>query len=369
MVHTTDGRETRADPAADRTPGDLGRVFFCSGGSEAVESAVKIAKQVQVMRGYPLRFKVIARRGSYHGATHGAASLSHWTEPYVGPPMPGIVHVPNPNRYRPNFPGLAGAADNLACAAAVEQEIRFQGSETVAAVIAEPISVANGVHVPAAAYWGRLREICDRHGVLLIADEVITGWGRTGRWFALGHMGVVPDLRTTGQGAHIRLRRHRRRRGPAGGGRRVQAGGNHPQPPADLRRPSGWLRRRPGQDQDHRPRGVGPAVGRSGGVSARPDGRAAAPHHPTVGDVRGLGLLCGVELVKDKATKERFGRGHPFLKRVAALLDERGVTTRVWDMLHLAPPLVVSTAELDRLVEAVDAALTRAEREFAAELG
>src|SRR5438270_3121981 len=125
-----------AEMIAELTPGDLERVFFCSGGSEAVESALKIAKQVQALRGFPKRYKIIARRGSYHGATFGAMSLTSGNrsqqEKYFGPLMAGVIHVPSPNRYRNDF-GLAGEAGDIMCARMVEQEIEFQGAGTVAA--------------------------------------------------------------------------------------------------------------------------------------------------------------------------------------------------------------------------------------------
>jgi adenosylmethionine-8-amino-7-oxononanoate aminotransferase len=139
---------------AELTPGDLNRFFFCSGGSEAVESAMKIAKQVQAMRGFPKRYKIIARRGSYHGATFGAMSItSSRNEKYFGPFMHGVSFVPSPNRYRNDF-GLEGEEGDLRCADAVEQEIMTQGPETVAAVIGEPISVSNSNHVPAPSLPG-----------------------------------------------------------------------------------------------------------------------------------------------------------------------------------------------------------------------
>jgi len=192
-----------ADTLAELTPGDLSRVFYCSGGSEAVETALKIAKQVQALRGFPKRYKVIARRGSYHGATYGAMSLTTGNRPQVerffGPLMAGVYHVPSPNHYRNDF-DLEGEAGDIMCARWVEQEILFQGPETVAAVIGEPISSSNGVHIPSPRYWQLLREICDRHGVLLIMDEVINGFGRTGKWFATEHFGVVPDIMTMAKG-------------------------------------------------------------------------------------------------------------------------------------------------------------------------
>jgi adenosylmethionine-8-amino-7-oxononanoate aminotransferase len=189
-----------AERLAELAPGDLERVFFCSGGSEAVETALKIAKQVQAMRGFPKRYKVIARRGSYHGMTHGAMSLTQIrNETYFGPFAYGVSIVPSPNHYRNDF-GLEGEEGDIMCARYVEQEIIAQGPETVAAVIGEPISASNGTHPPTATYWRLLREICDRHGVLLIMDEVINGFGRTGKMFAAEHYGVVPDLMTLAKG-------------------------------------------------------------------------------------------------------------------------------------------------------------------------
>src|SRR5579875_755773 len=301
-----------ADVLAGLTPGDLDRFFFCSGGSEAVESALKIAKQVQAMRGFPKRYKVIARRGGYHGATFAAMSITaSRNEQYFGPFMYGVSFVPSPNRYRNDF-GIAGEEGDLRCAEAIEQEILAQGPETVAAVIGEPVSVSNGNHVPSPRYWQRVREICDRHGVLLIMDEVINGFGRTGTMFATVQFGVVPDLMTMAK----------------------------------------ELSRRSAEQGRY-------LLGLLEGLRA----------HPTVGDVRGLGLMCAVELVKDKGTKEPFGVGpaaanHPYCRRLSALMEERGLLTRVFSALQLCPPLVVSREEIDQMVAIVDESLTLAEREF-----
>src|SRR6516225_2131747 len=189
-----------ADVLAGLTPGDLNRFFFCSGGSEAVETAMKIAKQVQAMRGFPKRYKIIARRGGYHGATFGAMSItSSRNEAYFGPFMYGVSFVPSPDRYRNEF-GVDGEAGDLRCAEAVDREILAQGPDTVAAVIGEPISVSNSNHVPSPRYWQRVREICNKHGVLLVMDEVINGFGRTGTMFATEQFGVVPDLMTMAKG-------------------------------------------------------------------------------------------------------------------------------------------------------------------------
>ncbi|HET8674029.1 MAG TPA: aminotransferase class III-fold pyridoxal phosphate-dependent enzyme, partial [Thermoleophilaceae bacterium] len=356
-----------AEKVASLTPRGLDRIFFCSGGSEAVESALKIAKQVQALRGFGKRYKVICRRGSYHGTTFGAMSLtSSAQEKYFGPFMAGVSKVPSPNRYRNDF-GVEGEAGDLMCARYVEQEILAQGPEHVAAVIGEPISAANGTHIPSAAYWQLLREICDRYGVLLIMDEVITGYGRTGEMFAADHFGVVPDLMTMAKGL---------------------SSGYAPIGAVAVRDEIFEPFTTHGNALNHLLTFGGHAVAAAAAsknveIIQREElvARSAESgayllellnglrHHPTVGDVRGgLGLLCAIDLVKSKETREQWGTQHPFIKRLALETQERGLITRVWDVLHLAPPLVVTRGELERMVEIVDRCLTELEREFADEL-
>jgi adenosylmethionine-8-amino-7-oxononanoate aminotransferase len=355
------------DVLAGLTPGDLDRFFFCSGGSEAVESAMKIAKQVQAMRGFPRRYKVIARRGGYHGATFGAMSItSSRNEKFFGPFMYGVSFVPSPNRYRNDF-GIDGEEGDLRCAEAIEQEILAQGPETVAAVIGEPISVANGNHVPSPRYWQRVRQICDTHGVLLIMDEVINGFGRTGTMFATEQFGVVPDLMTMAKGlssgyapiAAVAVRAglfEEFKKQDVALAHLLTFGGQAVSCAAALKNieilQREELPRRSAEEGSY-------LLGLLEGL--RP--------HPTVGDVRGLGLMCAVELVQDKSTKESFGVGpaaasHPYCRRLSELMEERGLLTRVFTALQLCPPLVVSREEIDRMVSIVDDSLTRAEREF-----
>lgn len=355
-----------AEMLAELTPGDLQRAFFCSGGSEAVETAVKIAKQVQVLRGFPKRYKVIARRGSYHGMTWGAMSLTTGNrtqmERFFGPMMPGVYHVPSPNHYRNDF-GLEGEAGDIMCAKWIEQEIIFQGPETVAAVIGEPISSANGVHIPSPKYWQLVREICDRHGVLLILDEVINGFGRTGKWFATEHFGIVPDIMTIAKGL---------------------SSGYAPIAAA-LVRPSVYETFMQGSNVfSHLLTFGGHAVAAAAAIKnieiMQREGlveraaemgayllaglRQLATTHPTVGDARGLGLLCAIELVKDKGTKEKWARDSDFIKRLHYLVTERRILTRVWEILHIAPPLVVTRDEIDQIVTTLDQCLTQVESEF-----
>ena len=355
-----------AEKVASLTPGDLNRCFFVSGGSEAVETALKIAKQVQVLRGFPKRYKVICRRGSYHGTTFGAASVtSSQSEKYFGPFMAGVSKVPSPNRYRNDF-GLDGEDGDIMCARFVEQEIVVQGPEHVAAVIGEPISAANGTHVPSPRYWQMLREICDRHGVLLIMDEVITGYGRTGTLFAAEHFGVVPDIMTMAKGI---------------------SSGYAPLGAVAVRDAVFEPFRKHGNAINHLLTFGGSAVAaaaanqnieiieREALVERSADvGRyvlelaRGLSSHPTVGDVRGLGLLCALDLVRSKDTREKWGVSHPFIKGLGFRTQERGLITRVWDVLHFAPPLVITRDECDRMVEIVDGCLTELEDEFGEEI-
>jgi adenosylmethionine-8-amino-7-oxononanoate aminotransferase len=356
-----------ADALSQLTPGNLDRFFFCSGGSEAIESALKIAKQVQAMRGFPKRYKVIARRGGYHGATFAAMSItSSRNEKYFGPFMYGVSFVPSPNRYRNDF-GLDGEAGDMACAEAIEQEILAQGPETVAAVIGEPVSVANSNHVPSPRYWQRVREICDAHGVLLILDEVINGFGRTGTMFATEQFGVVPDLMTTAKGlssgyapiAAVAVSAplfDEFKKQDVALAHLLTFGGQAVSCAAALKNIEILEREElPQQSAKHGKY----LLGLLEGLRA----------HPTVGDVRGLGLMCAVELVQNKETKEPFGwgpaaAGHPFSRRLAQLMEERGLLTRAFQSIQLCPPLVISKAEIDEMVAIVDDSLALAEREF-----
>lgn len=182
---------------AELTPGDLSHAFFVSGGSEAVESAIKIARQYQQANGKPHASKIIARWNAYHGATAGAMSLTDHLTVKDAPDarMPGVSKVPMPMTYRNPF-GMPQDEYMEFCAAYLEEQILHEGPETVAAFIGEPVMQANGTQIPYISYWKKVREICDKYGVLLIIDEVICGFGRTGKWFAAEHFGVTADITT-----------------------------------------------------------------------------------------------------------------------------------------------------------------------------
>jgi adenosylmethionine-8-amino-7-oxononanoate aminotransferase len=182
---------------ADLTPAGLSKVLFVNDGSEAVEAAIKIAKQYHAVAGKPRATKIISRWNAYHGATMGAIGATDWlgTRHIAEPGIPGYSLIPGPSHYRNPF-GMEEEAYFSFCAEYLERQIQHEGPDYVAAFIAEPVMQANGVQPATAEYFGRVREICDRYGVFLIIDEVITGFGRTGTWFASERFGIQPDIMT-----------------------------------------------------------------------------------------------------------------------------------------------------------------------------
>ena len=204
MGTTTEPTIRLAEKVADLMPGNLSRSFFTSGGSEAIETAMKLSRAYFKRVGEPQRVKFISRIGSYHGATMGALALGGWPSLYpkgdYEPLMPGSYHVPQPNFYRCEFGSETPEQCGERNIKAIEDMIKFQGPETVAGVVAEPVSSPMGAVVPPPNYWPMLRELCDRYGLLLIADEVITGFGRTGKMFACEHWGIAPDIMTVAKG-------------------------------------------------------------------------------------------------------------------------------------------------------------------------
>jgi len=347
------------------TPGDLSTVLFSSGGSEAVESALKITRQYHTLRGEPERYKIIARRGSYHGATYGAMSVSgapQSVDPYYSPLVPGAFTVSAPYCYRCDYRKTYPACE-VYCVDAIEDLIVYENPRTVAAVIAEPISAACGVVVPPPEYFPRLRDICDRHGVLLILDEIITGFGRTGKMFAAEHWDVVPDIMTLAKGL---------------------SSGYAPIAATICRASiARQFNSAKGKALAHLLTFGGQAVACAAALAnldilvrenlvdnAAQQGRYLlhqlqdmAIRHPSVGDVRGLGLLCALELVKDRRTKEPFAAEGPESTRLLEILAELGMLTRADTNLYLAPPLCIQRHEVDRLVAMVDTGLTRFEQE------
>jgi taurine--2-oxoglutarate transaminase len=191
---TTEPRALLGKKLAEVTPGNLKKTFFCLGGAEANENAIKMARM------YTGRDKILSRYRSYHGATHGAIALTgDPRRPPVEPAMPGVVHFLDPYCYRCPF-GWTRATCHRECIQHVEEIVKYEGPDYIAAIILEGVTGSNGIIVPPEDYWPRLRQICDRYGILLISDEVMSGWGRTGKWFAVDNWDVVPDMITTAKG-------------------------------------------------------------------------------------------------------------------------------------------------------------------------
>jgi len=341
-------------------------VYFTTAGAESNESAFKLARYYWKLKGKPQKTKIISRIHAYHGLTMAAMSATGMAayQKMFGPLVPGFMQVPAPYPYRcagNEEPGI-GAAD------AVEKAILAEEPDTVAAVIAEPVMGAGGVIVPPPSYFPRLREICDRHDVLLIADEVITGFGRTGRWFALGHWGIEPDLVSFAKGVTSGYL-------PLGG---VIASKHVHEvivsAPAD---------RKFMHAATYSGHPVCCAVGVRNVEIIENEGlveRAAVMGRrllngledlrdlPVVGDVRGLGMMCGVELVADRNTKApALGLGPRFTREALA----RGLLPRIragsadppiGDTICLAPPLMTPPEVLDRIPQILREALVAAAR-------
>ena len=330
-------------------------VLFCNSGSEAVEAAIKIARYFWSLQGKPEKNKIVARKEAYHGGTLGATAATG-LPPFhqgFGPLPPNFVRAETCYPYRCGH--CAGADDcTLACGDDIEKVILAEGPGTVAAVIAEPVHGAGGVIVPTPGYWPRLREICDRHDVLLIADEVITGFGRTGRWFALSHWGVQPDMMTVAKAitsAYVPLagtiystRIHEAILSAPPDKKFMHGYTNagHPAACAVALRNIQII-----EDE-----GLVEHAAAMGERLLR--GLRTLWSHPNVGDVRGLGLIAAVELVADRSTRAPFEASQKVGPRLLKALRERGLITRLkGESILLAPPLVSTPEQIDRIIEVV----------------
>ena len=374
MAFTHDPVEELAAEIAALSPGDLDLVYPLASGSEAVEAALKLARQYWVEVGRPAKHKIVTLFPGYHGNTLLALSASareHY-KTYFREWLVDVVRVPAPYQYRCECGGLSPFCPTCS-GEALETALVEEDPETVAALIAEPVGGSStGASVPPPQYWRRVREVCDRHEVLLIADEVLTGAGRTGTWSALEPYDVVPDLMTLGKGI--------------AGGYVPLSAVVAPRRLVDvIARGSGAVLH--AQTFSHH------ATLCAGGVAAirylRDHGLvrrcavigtafhqrlAALRELPAVGDVRGRGLLAGIEFVADKSTRAPFPRAVRFAERFAAAALEAGLV--VWpnvgqadgingDIAMLAPPFVISEDQLDELVHlftvALRATVTRVE--------
>jgi adenosylmethionine-8-amino-7-oxononanoate aminotransferase len=340
---------------AELAPGDLNRVFFTSGGSESVESALKLARQYHKVTGNPGRYKAISRKLAYHGTTMGALSVTGIPEaraPFE-PLFPGSCHVPNTNPYRPEVDDPAEA---------IRERILFEDPSTVSAVILEPVQNSGGCLVPPDGYWARVREICDEFGILLISDEVICSWGRLGDWFGAGRLGYVPDLITTAKGLTSAY-------APMGA---VIASDRVFEPFA-----TGAASFAHGITFGGHPVAAAVALANidvmeDEGLNARVRENEAAfkamldslRDIPIVGDVRGMGYFHAIELVKDRATKEHLSEeaGDWLLDQfLSTELMRNGLICRADDrgdpMIQLSPPLIAGPDEFAEMEAALRPAL------------
>jgi taurine--2-oxoglutarate transaminase len=359
----TEPRSTLGRYLAEVTPGDISMSFFTNGGAEANENAIKLA------RWYTGRHKIIARYRSYHGATGGAITLTGDPRRWAAEPgIPGVVRMFDPYTYR----CPAGHPDPCpVCTGAphLEEILQYEGPQTVAAVILEPVTGTNGIIVPPDGYLQSIRETCDKYGILLIADEVMAGFGRTGTWFAVDHWDVVPDIITMAKGINS---------------------GYIPLGAMSVREPiAEWVRSKyfaGGLTYSGHPLACAVAVAsieafREEGIveHSAENGQlfeealnGLAAKHPSIGEVRGLGTFWGLELVKSRETREPLvpfngaGEDAAPVTRIAKAALERGLYLMThWNVIMICPPLTITREELDEGIAILDDVLSIADEYYA----
>ena len=367
MGTTTEPAIRLSEKIASITPGDLSRCFFTSGGSESVETALKLSRAYFKRIGEPGRIKFISRKESYHGATFGALALGgsslHPKSDYE-PLMPGAFHAPQPYFYRCEYGSSTPEECAERCVNAIEDIIKFQGPDSVAAVIAEPVSSPQGAIVPPPNYWPRLREVCDKYGCLLIADEVITGFGRTGKMFACEHWDITPDMMTVAKGitsGYIPMGGAILRKpiadafigGPKAAFRHVITFGGHPVAAAASLKNIEIMEREKMVENSAR---MGQYL---------LDGlEELKEKHSIIGDARGLGLMCGLEFVKDRQTKEQFPADADLGPRLTQGFADERVLLRGGDVMNIMPPLCVTAGEIEQLVATIDRVVDRTAKDL-----
>jgi taurine--2-oxoglutarate transaminase len=341
---------------AEITPGDLRKSFFTLGGAEANENAIRFARL------YTGRNKIIARYRSYHGATAGALAVTGDPRRWPAEPLiPGVIHVQDPYCYRCPF-GWTLETCHRECIRHVEQVIEFEGPETVAAVLMEGVTGTSGLIIPPDDYWPRLREMSDRYGIVLIDDEVMSGFGRTGKWFAVDHWDVKPDIMTMAKGitsAYV----------PLGAvvvsgaiadyfeGRALPMGLTYSGHPVSMAAGVAAI-------EIYREEKLVENA-RSMGVVLKEGLEALKDKHPSVGDVRSIGLFAVIELVKDRETKEPLAPWNAkadelgVMAQVPGALRERGMYTfSKWSLIFVVPPLSINEAELSDGLRILDEVLS-----------
>lgn len=366
---TSEPAEMLADLLIEHAPGDLDRVYFVSGGSEATEAAIKLARQYWVEKGQPQRARLIARRQSYHGNTIGALSAggNEWRRQQFGPLLLDVSHIAPCYEYRDRREDESPEEYGIRAAEALREEIERLGPETVMAFMAEPVVGATaGAVPPAPGYFRRIREICDEYGILLILDEVMCGMGRTGTLFACDQDGIAPDILCVAKGLGAgyqpigaMLCSARVYDAIAQGSGFFQHGHTYIGHPVATA--AGLAVVRAILD-----RGLLPQV-QAKGAALQQALEARFGQHPHVGDIRGRGLFRGIELVADRAEKTPFDPSRKIAAKLKKAAFERGlicypmsgtIDGKHGDHILLAPPFIISDEELglliDRLAGAVD---------------
>ena len=352
--HVNDARSEAARLVAERTPGDLNRIFFTNGGADAVEHAVRMARL------HTGRYKVLSRYRSYHGGTETAINLTgdprRWPNDHGNA---GIVHFTGPFLYRSAFHAETEEQETQRALEHLDRLVQMEGPSTIAAIILESVPGTAGIMVPPPGYLAGVREICDRHGIVFIADEVMAGFGRTGRWFAIDNFDVVPDLITFAKGVTSGYV-------PLGGvaindaiystfADRAYPGGltysGHPLATACAVATITAM-----EDEGM----VGNAA-RIGADVLGPGLRELAARHRSVGEVRGLGVFWAIELVADQQTREPlapYGGSSPAMNAVIAACKSGGLLPFAnFNRIHAVPPCNVTDDEVTEGLRILDAAL------------
>ncbi len=340
----TEPRGLLGKKLAEITPGDLKKTFFTLGGAEANENAIKIA------RFFTGRSKILARYRSYHGATYGAIALTgDYRRLPVEPAMPGVVHFLDPYCYRCPF-GWTRETCHRECIQHVEEVIQHEGPDQIAAIILEGVTGTNGLIIPPDDYWPRIREICDKYGILLISDEVMSGWGRTGQWFAVDNWSVVPDIITTAKGitsGYVPLGAVivREKIARFFDDKMLYAGLTYNGHALACAAALGTIQAYEEDQIFANVKKVGAHLGeRLEDLKAK---------HASVGDARYIGMFSALELVKNRQTKEPMD-----LTPLKSFLVGNGVYVfNFKNILFVVPPLVITAEQLDEGLDLIDEGL------------
>ena len=370
-MFTSDVVETLAKRLHSHAPPSIDRFYFCSSGCEAIETAMKLARQIQTARGESGRYRVISRWHSYHGSTLGALSVTGkpgMRNPFI-PMLPPAVHIPPPYCFRCHY-RLTYPQCGIRCAHALEEAIGVEGENTISAFLAETILGSTiGAVVPPPEYYEIISRICREHGILLIMDEVMCGMGRSGKWFGVEHYGINPDMMVLGKGlnggyaplsavgcrsAHLEMLREQ-----SGNFIHGHTFSHHPVAAAAGLRVVDILEK---ENLVNRAQELGAYLG---------NGLKTLLDHPHVADVRGIGLMWAVEFAKDRENTP-FSRGMQLTERVFDALMDAGVITYKCagfhngsgDAIMLGPPFIIKKEELDRVVDAILPALEKGLQEI-----